>query len=131
MGWINLFIFHDGDGRVVTQFQGVNRGCLGWQAVVDGFPDFAEALSRRTGREFHALHPGRRPGRGAQYRMTITVCAAAIAWLMARHARKFARGEIRLRRQGGRPTPAEIDAARRWLKAHPAAFGLDGPVEAS
>lgn len=121
--WTYLYLFADADDRVITQFQRVNGGCLGWARVVDGFIDFAEALSHHAKRHFQALHPGRRPGRGAQYRMTTTVCAVSIAWLMEQHPGKFARREIRIRSFGARPSRAQVDVAREWIRARPGAFG--------
>jgi hypothetical protein len=95
---------------------------------VDGFVALAESLSRRAGRLFDRLDRDKLPGRGARFRMSLAVCTVVVAWMNERHRAKVARGDLRL--EPGAIDARHLRAGLRWLRAHEALFGLDGPVEA-
>lgn len=129
-GWTYLNVRDDDPGTVVVCFSYAHGGCRDWQWVVDGFVDFVERISARGSRLFERLDGDRSAGRGARFRISTGVCALGMAWISEHHSEKLRRNEVRFRMTGG-PSLEQVEAARQWMKARPAAFGLDGPVEAS
>jgi hypothetical protein len=130
MGTTYVYVERDDDhpGSVIVAFGSTGGGCVGWPGVVDGFVALAESLSRRAGRLFDRLDRDKLPGRGARFRMSLAVCTVVVAWMNERHRAKVARGDLRL--EPGAIDARHLRAGLRWLRAHEALFGLDGPVEA-